>query len=196
MIHLFSEETRRNPYPLYAQMRSASPVLHVPPPFDTWMVFDYENVRRVVNDHEAFSSRVPAPDNWFIFFDPPQHTKMRALISRAFSPRSIVNLEPRIRDLSRELLDKVMVQDEVDFATEYSVPLPMMVIAEGESVGVAGSIPNIPGRGRPSGGSPMVLLNSPPGARTTDAGMVAAAEVKGSAVMRKRALQAEQLLLR
>jgi cytochrome P450 len=130
MIHLFSEETRRNPYPLYAQMRSASPVLHVPPPFDTWMVFDYENVRRVVNDHEAFSSRVPAPDNWFIFFDPPQHTKMRALISRAFSPRSIVNLEPRIRDLSRELLDKVMVQDEVDFATEYSVPLPMMVIAE------------------------------------------------------------------
>jgi cytochrome P450 len=130
MQHLFSDQTRRNPYPTYEHLRTASPVLHAPPPFDMWVILDYENVRRVVSEQEAFSSRVPAPDNWFIFFDPPQHTKMRALISRAFTPKSILNLEPRIGELSRELLNKALSRGEMDLATEFSVPLPMMVIAD------------------------------------------------------------------
>lgn len=130
MTSFFSDALRRDPYPLYDQMRRAAPALHVPPPSDLWMIFDYENVRRVVNDHDSFSSCVPAPDNWFIFFDPPQHTKMRALISRAFTPKSVTNLEPRIREFSHELLDKGVVRGEIDLAAEYSAPLPMMVIAE------------------------------------------------------------------
>jgi len=130
MIDLFSEETRRNPYPLYEQMRSASPVLHAPPPFDMWMIFDYGGVKRAVSDSETFSSAVPAPDNWFIFLDPPQHSKLRALIAKAFTPKSIADLEPRIRALSREFLDNVIERGEMDVATDLSVPLPMMVIAE------------------------------------------------------------------
>ncbi|MDB6130580.1 MAG: cypA9 [Verrucomicrobiales bacterium] len=121
---------RRNPFPVYDQMRSVSPVFKVPPPFNMWMVFDYENVKRVVNDHETFSSRVPAPDNWFLFFDPPQHSKLRALISRAFTPKSIASLEGRIRKLSSQLLDDALVDNELDLAAKYSVPLPMKVIAE------------------------------------------------------------------
>ena len=128
-MNLFSDEVRRNPYPLYAQMRATSPVLRVPPPFNGWVVFDYESVKWVLNDHETFSSRVPAPRNWFIFFDPPAHTKLRALISRAFTPRMIANLEPRIRELSGELLDRAMVGDTMDLAADYAVPLPMKVIA-------------------------------------------------------------------
>jgi cytochrome P450 len=62
--------------------------------------------------------------------DPPRHTKLRGLIARAFTPKSISNLEPRIRELSRQLLDKAMEQRELDLAEEYAVPLPMMVIAE------------------------------------------------------------------
>src|SRR5438093_9838880 len=81
MKGLFSDEMRRNPYPLYEQMRNASPVHYVPPPFDAWMIFDYQGVKRALNDHDTFSSRVPAPRHWFIFFDPPSHTKRRALIS-------------------------------------------------------------------------------------------------------------------
>ena len=130
MMNLFSLETRRNPYPLYDQMRSSSPVFKAPPPFDMWMIFDFDTVKRVVSDHETFSSAVPAPDNWFIFFDPPRHTKLRALISRAFTPRMVANLEPRIRQLSRELLDKRIEDGEMDLAADYSVPLPMMVISE------------------------------------------------------------------
>jgi cytochrome P450 len=115
---------------MYEQMRRSAPVFKAPPPFDMWMVFDYESVKRVVSDHEAFSSAVPAPDNWFIFFDPPRHTQLRALISRAFTPNSIADLEPRIRALSRELLNPAMKRGQIDLAEEYAVPLPMMVIAE------------------------------------------------------------------
>ncbi len=127
-MNLFSDEFRRNPYPLYDQLRAHSPLLRVPPPFNAWMIFDYEGVKWALNDHEAFSSRVPAPP-WFIFFDPPEHTKLRALISRAFTPRMVANLEPRIRQLSRDLLDRTAERGEMDLAADFSVPLAMKVIA-------------------------------------------------------------------
>jgi len=128
-MNIFSDEVRRNPYPLYDHLRAASPVLRVPPPFNGWMLFDYESVQWALNDHETFSSRVPAPRNWFLFFDPPAHTKLRALISRAFTPRAIANLEPRIQQLSAELLDGAMDRGTIDIAADYAVPLPMKVIA-------------------------------------------------------------------
>jgi cytochrome P450 len=83
----------------------------------------------VLTDHETFSSRVPAPPHWFIFFDPPAHTKLRALISRAFTPRTVANFEPRIRALSNELLDAVMNDGQLDVAAQFSVPLSMKTIA-------------------------------------------------------------------
>ena len=127
-MNLFSDENRRNPYPLYDQLRAGSPLLRVPPPFNGWMVFDYATVKWLLNDSQVFSSRVPAP-NWFIFFDAPEHTKLRGLISRAFTPRVIANLEPRIRELSAELLDAVAERGACDLVAEYAIPLPMKVIA-------------------------------------------------------------------
>ena len=129
MINLFSDEVRRDPYPVYDQIRSQSPLLYVPAPFDGWLIFDYEGAKRAVNDHELFSSRVPAPRNWFIFFDPPAHSKIRGLISRAFTPKSIAALESHIRDLSVQLLEQALRQTEFDLAAELSIPLPMKVIA-------------------------------------------------------------------
>jgi len=130
MIDIFSDEMRRNPFAAYDQLRSASPAFKIPPPFDAWMIFDFEGVKRALTDHETFSSRVPAPPHWFIFIDPPQHSKLRALVSRAFTPGMVSNLEPRIRILSRDLLKRAMQCDEMDLATEFAGPLPMMVIAE------------------------------------------------------------------
>src|SRR5262245_23349788 len=116
-------------------MREVSPVFHLEP-FDVWLIFDFDGVKRVLTDHHAFSSdlsNVPGsgnPGEWFIFFDPPRHTKLRALISRAFTPRVVENLEPRIREISRELLDQTIERGEMDLAAEFSLPLPMRVIAE------------------------------------------------------------------
>src|SRR5712671_542449 len=141
-MDLFSEDTRRNPYPAYEQMRSGSPVFHLPP-FDLWMIFDFEGVKRALVEHDAFSSdlsHAPGhgnPGEWFIFFDPPRHTKLRALIFKAFTPRVVANLEPRIRELSRQLLDRTIERGEMDLAADFSVPLPMMVIAEMLGVPVA-----------------------------------------------------------
>lgn len=130
MHEIFSDAVRRDPFALYDQMLAGPGVMHVPPPFDAWLIFDYDGVRRALSDQATFSNAVPAPRNWFIFHDPPQHTKLRALISRAFTPRVIANLEPRIRQLSRELLEPAIERGEFDLAAEYAVPLPMKVIAE------------------------------------------------------------------
>ncbi len=130
MTDIFSDANRRDPYPLYDAMRSGSPVLQVPPPFNAWLVFDYDGVKRVLSDYDTFSSQVPAPKNWFIFFDPPRHTKLRGLISKAFTPRMIVTLEQRIRQLSAQLLDQAVGHGEMDLADDYATPLPMMVISE------------------------------------------------------------------
>src|SRR5438045_3299554 len=130
-MDLFSDDVRRNPYPIYAHVRAISPVFKIPPPFDAWGVFDFEGVKRVLSDRENFSSRVPAPSNWFIFFDPPRHTKLRAIISKAFTPRVIGGLETFIRNLSRTLLEDAINggQNAFDLATQYSIPLPMKVIS-------------------------------------------------------------------
>lgn len=127
-MDLFSDELRRNPYPMYEQMRSNSSLFR-DPQSEAWMIFDYEGVKQALGDHEAFSSAVAGPPNWFIFSDPPRHTKLRGLISRAFVPKVVSSLEPRIRELSRELIDQAIERGEMDLAADYAVPLPMRVIA-------------------------------------------------------------------
>ncbi len=134
MTSLFSAEVRRNPYPVYEQLRSASP-LYRDPPSGLWMIFDYDNVKRMLSEHETFSSRCGY--DWLLFSDPPRHTKLRALLSQAFTPRSVANLEPRIRELSRTLLNQTIQRGEMDLAADYSIPLPMMVIAAMVGVPVA-----------------------------------------------------------
>ncbi|WNG55251.1 cytochrome P450 [Archangium gephyra] len=133
MMNLFSDEVRRNPYPAYEQLRGRSPVLHEPHS-DLWMLFDYESVKRALQDHEAFSSVVAPPSamtsQWLVFMDPPRHTKLRALIMRAFTPRAVASLEPRIVALSHELLDRTRSRGEMELAEDFSVPLPLRVIAE------------------------------------------------------------------
>lgn len=127
MTDLFSDEMRRNPYPTYEHMRRHSPVLHVPA-FDSWLLFDYASVKRALSNHAAFSSRV-GPE-WLLFLDPPRHTQLRALVSKAFTPGVVANLEPRIRQLCGEFLDRVIERGQIDLAAEFSVPLPLSVIAE------------------------------------------------------------------
>jgi cytochrome P450 len=80
---LFRDDVRRNPFALYHQVRSAAPVLHEPTS-DIWMIFDYDGVKQALTDPETFSSK-RGPD-WLIFNDPPRHTKLRALVSQAFTP--------------------------------------------------------------------------------------------------------------
>lgn len=130
---LFSPETRRNPYPWYEQMRQTSPVFR-DPGSGTWMLFDYASVRAAMNDPETFSSRVVPPTggvpDWLIFNDPPRHSMLRAAVMRAFTPRAIAELEPRIRQISSDLLAAADTSGEIDLIADYATPLPTLVIAE------------------------------------------------------------------
>jgi len=132
-MSFFSDDFRRDPYPTYASLRGASPVLHEPQS-GAWLVFDYDGVKRTLHDQGSFASAV-SPEGgptsrWLIFMDPPRHTRLRALIVKAFTPRVVEGLEPRIRALSRELLDRTITRGTMDLVTDYAAPLPMMVIAE------------------------------------------------------------------
>lgn len=132
-MRFFSEGMRRDPYPLYAQVRGAAPVLAIPGT-EIWLLLDHEDVKRALADADTFSSDMTTAGRtnpgWFIFFDPPRHTKLRALVLRAFTPRVVAGLEPRVRALSQELLDAVVERGEMDLVRDFAVPLPTRVITE------------------------------------------------------------------
>lgn len=133
MLPLLSPDVRRDPYPLYTRLRESSPIFQVPGT-NFYLLLDYDSVRRALTEPDAFSSRAAPPGgrplDWLIFADPPRHTKLRGLINRAFTPAVVAGLEPRIRTLSRELLDRVAGRGEMDLVADFAVPLPLMVIAE------------------------------------------------------------------
>jgi len=126
-MDLFSDEIRRDPYPVYEKLRAMAPVM----PFGTaWVLLDHASVSRALREPEVFGSEVipptgKAPD-WLIFTDPPRHGRQRALIAKAFTPRSVAQLEPQIRALAREL---IAGRTELELVGDLATPLPMLVIA-------------------------------------------------------------------
>ena len=122
-----------NPFPWYALMRQTNPVN-----FDSrssmWSVFDYEDVQRVLTEYSTFSSQFtdsnqPLGDS-MISADPPRHRQLRSLVSQAFTPRRIAQLEPRIAQIVNEELDRVVAKGRMDIIDDLAYPLPVTVIAE------------------------------------------------------------------
>jgi len=68
--------------------------------------------------------------HWLLFLDPPKHTRLRQLVSKAFTPRMVEHLAPRIEAISTELLDMHAGAGEMDVCTDFARPLPVLVIAE------------------------------------------------------------------
>ncbi|WP_426752088.1 cytochrome P450 [Myxococcus sp. Y35] len=132
-MNIFSEAHRRNPYAAYARLQRESPVLR-DSATGLWMLFDHDSVKRALHEHETFSSRLSPPGNqtsqWLVFTDPPRHTQLRALVMKAFTPRVVANLEPRIRALAHELLDARIESGGLELVEDFSLPLPLRVIAE------------------------------------------------------------------
>ncbi|WP_414529729.1 cytochrome P450 [Nodularia chucula] len=124
-----------NPFPWYDQMRRDSPVFYDAEQ-QSWMVFRYEDIKRVCTDWQTFSSQVPQPSEQvdltqsLNYTDPPKHQSLRSLVAKVFTARRVAELAPRITQITHELIDKVQGKNRIDFVQDLAIPLPVIVIAE------------------------------------------------------------------
>ena len=106
-----------------------------------WRVLDYETASAVLADPKTFSSDLsslaPTQEDFaaftqgnFVAMDPPEHRRLRTLVSQAFTPRVVEGLAPRIEALCARLLDGVADRDRFDLVESLAYPLPIIVIAE------------------------------------------------------------------
>jgi cytochrome P450 len=134
----FDPDTRRNPAPVYAQARREHPVYRHPG-LPIVSVFRYADAQSILRDAQTWSSVFPPPPGVdesrmpprsMLGQDPPDHTRLRSLVSQAFTPRIIRRLEPRMHEIADELMRAALAQEAVDFVQAMTYPLPVVVIAE------------------------------------------------------------------
>ncbi|NJK51757.1 MAG: cytochrome P450 [Leptolyngbyaceae cyanobacterium SU_3_3] len=119
----------------YGEMRHQSPVSY-DSNRESWMVFRYQDVKRVFSDWQTFSSGIPHPPEQtdftqsLNFTDPPKHRSLRSLAQQVFNPRRVEQLIPRMTAITHELIDRVATQGQMDFMHDLAIPLPIIIIAE------------------------------------------------------------------
>jgi cytochrome P450 len=132
--------TRRDPFPLYERGRREHPAFaHEGLPLRVVSVFRFADVQAILRDPANWSSCFPAvgretvpaeiPPS-MLLTDPPEHTRLRSLVNKAFTPRIVQTLEPRMREIADDLLDQALDAGEVDLVQALTYPLPVTVIAE------------------------------------------------------------------
>lgn len=127
-------DIRFNPFPWFRHMRHNASVTFNEQ-LRSWHVFKYNDVQRVLTDHASFSSQAYSGENQpigrsIISIDPPRHRQLRALVSLAFTSRTVARLEQRITAVTSELMDQVEGQGHLDIIDDLAGPLPTIIIAE------------------------------------------------------------------
>jgi len=118
----------------FRKMQETRPV-SFQPEYNLWEVFRYEDIQRILLEHETFSCEyvriegLPDADD-LGNTDPPRHQQLRTLVSKVFTPRSISQLAPRITAIVDRLLDRVMMDGCMDIAMVFAFPLPVLMIAD------------------------------------------------------------------
>lgn len=135
-----SPEAIENPYPYYAYLREQAPVYWIAP-LQAWALSRYADVDFALRNPQIFSSSGfttqtlgdlnPTPEvPWILDMNPPDHTRLRKLANKGFLPRLIRALEPRVQEITRQLIASLRSQTEGDLVSTLSGPLPTTVIAE------------------------------------------------------------------
>ncbi|MCO5967523.1 cytochrome P450 [Actinoallomurus soli] len=130
-----------DPYPVYARLRDEAPVFRDEAD-DIWVLSRHADVLAALRDSTAYSSvnglRIepafwgPDAERFFSFvaMDPPRHTRMRGLVSRAFTQRRVQELEPRLREIARSYVERLASGGTFDLMTDFAGPFPTDVISE------------------------------------------------------------------
>lgn len=143
----FAPENWNDPYPLYDELRSTSPIFQ-DPEFGTWILTRYADCEAILRNPrwssdpsharnkrsiEEMSTREAIGELDFpilLFMDPPDHTRLRKLVSKAFTPRSVERLRPRVQELVDGLLDEAEARGGLELIHDFAYPLPVTVICE------------------------------------------------------------------
>ncbi|MBX9690460.1 MAG: cytochrome P450 [Candidatus Obscuribacterales bacterium] len=143
-----SDEFLENPYPKFAEMRAKSPIIWSKKG-KYWLVSSYEIASEITKDLH-FEKRLerwnqispiarilPGPakliknrQSWMLNQNPPEHTHLRSLVNKAFSPKMIKGMQAHIQSIADRLIDKVAASGKIEFISEYAFLLPITVIAE------------------------------------------------------------------
>ena len=142
-LELFDGAFWRDPYPAYAALRAEAPVCTVRrADGEVWLLSRYADVRAALADprlskdwrytlppeQRAQAPQTPIP--MMILMDPPEHTRLRKLVSRTFTLRRMEELRPRVEAIADALLDALPPAGRVDLMAEYAFLLPVLVICE------------------------------------------------------------------
>jgi cytochrome P450 len=137
----YAYEIHEDPYPTYAALREHAPIYRNEE-LDFWALSRHADVLAAFKDTERFSNDHGVsldPESWgpqatagtsFLALDPPRHTRLRALVSKGFTPRRVAALEQSIRELSADYLDPLVGAGRFDFIDELAGKVPMDVISE------------------------------------------------------------------
>ncbi len=134
----YSVELNMNPFPVFARLREEAP-LYYNEQHDFYALSRYDDVNKAVVDHETFisgrgalleiiKSGMEIPPGTLIFEDPPIHNIHRNLLSRMFTPRKVLALEPQIREFTARCLDPIVGTGKFDFVNDLGEQMPMRVI--------------------------------------------------------------------
>lgn len=130
-----------DPYPVYAQLREQAPVFRNADD-DFWALSRHADVLAALRDSDRFSSANglrmepafwgPQAERFFSFvaMDPPEHTRLRGLVTRAFTARRVQALAPRLREIATDLLEPLLERGSFDLMTDFAGPYPTEVISE------------------------------------------------------------------
>jgi len=140
---------KADPYPVYAELRASAPVRRITlNTMPAWLVTRYEDVRRLLadprlsNSLDNLSPQLAAAGAWvlgermmgldrnLLRSDPPTHTRLRRLVSKAFTPGRIERLRPRVQQMADGLAARFLPRGEAELIGEFAFPLPLMVIME------------------------------------------------------------------
>ncbi len=134
----FLAEVREDPYPHYRELREAEPV-HRSPFMDMWVLTRYEDVALVLRDQRFSADRTKwngvrevenfQPTRSLLSLDPPDHTRLRHLVSKAFTPRIVEQLRPQAQVIVDEALEKAAARGAMELIEDLAYPLPVAVIA-------------------------------------------------------------------
>ncbi len=130
-----SQDFLRDPYIQYKALRERDPV-HFNEARSSWILTRYNDMVPVLRDDERFSAERMGPQadpdvpRSMLNSDPPTHTRLRNLVNKAFTPRTIRNLQDRIQEIVDSLIADVEGRGEMEAVTDFAYPLPITVIAE------------------------------------------------------------------